>query len=146
MKIPGEAKLVSATGRLSRFLDNPALNVREWYRPIAQQWRQAQWHFLGENCLIIDGTKVGFRHQLLIFTLAYRKRAIPIAWTWVPYDCGHSRMVIHLALLNNVRGLLPAGAAVSLVGDCEFGLVEALKWLDQFHLSGRALRLIRRPQ
>lgn len=29
-KIPGEAKLTSATRRLNRLLDNPAIRVREW--------------------------------------------------------------------------------------------------------------------
>jgi len=132
-KIPGQAKLVSTTRRLSRFLDNPAINVREWYRPIAQYWLQAQWRCLGEIRLIVDSTKVGFGHQLLMVSLAYRKRAIPIAWTWVKYVRGHSRVSVQLALLNYVRTLLPAGAAVFLVGDCEFGSVEALKWLDQWH-------------
>jgi hypothetical protein len=42
-EIPGSAKLVSTTRRLSRFLDNPAINVREWYQPIAQKWLQAQY-------------------------------------------------------------------------------------------------------
>jgi len=31
-----------------------------------------------------------------------------------------------------VRSLIPPGAAVFLVGDCEFGSVEVLKWLDQW--------------
>jgi hypothetical protein len=132
-KIPGPAKLVSTTRRLSRFLDNPAVNVREWYRLIAQQWLQAQWQCLGEIRLIVDGTKVGFGHQLLMVSLAYRKRAIPIAWTWVKHVRGHSSTYKQLALLNYVRTLLPVGAAVFLVGDCEFGSVEALKWLDQWH-------------
>ena len=130
-KIPGPAKLVSTTRRLSRFLDNPAVNVREWYQPIAQKWLQAQWQCLGEIRLIVDGTKVGFGHQLLMVSLAYRKRAIPIAWTWVSHVRGHSSAHKQLALLNYVRTLLPRGAAVFLVGDCEFGSVEALKWLDQ---------------
>ena len=81
-KIPGSAKLVSITRRLSRFLDNPAVNVREWYEPIARQWLEAQWSCLQEIRLIVDGTKVGFGHQLLMVSMAYRKRAIPIAWTW----------------------------------------------------------------
>jgi hypothetical protein len=34
-KIPGPAKLLSTTRRLSRLLDNPAIRVREWYEPIA---------------------------------------------------------------------------------------------------------------
>jgi hypothetical protein len=132
-EIPGQAKLVSTTRRLSRFLDNSAVNVREWYRPIAQQWLQAQWQCLGEIRLIADGTKVGFGHQLLMVSLAYRKRAIPIAWTWVKHVRGHSSAYKQLALLNYVRKLLPIGAAVFLVGDCEFGSVEVLKWLDFLH-------------
>jgi len=132
-KIPGRAKLLSNTKRLSRFLDNPAVNVREWYQPIAQQWLQAQWNCMGEIRLIVDGTKVGFAHQLLMVSLAYRKRSIPIAWTWVKHVRGHSSAYKQLALLNYVRTLLPVGAAVFLVGDCEFGSVEALKWLDQWH-------------
>jgi hypothetical protein len=130
-KIPGPAKLVSITRRLSRFLDNPAVNVREWYEPIARQWLQAQWHCLGEIRLIVDGTKVGFGHQLLMVSLAYRKRAIPIAWTWVKHVRGHSSAFKQLALLNYVRKLLPVSAVVFLVGDCEFGSVEVLTWLVQ---------------
>lgn len=132
-KIPGEAKLLSTVRRLSRFLDNPVICVREWYEPIACQWLQAQWRWLGEIRLIVDGTKVGFGHQLLMVSLAYRKRAIPIAWTWVKHARGHSSAFKQLALLNYVRKLLPAYAVVFLVGDCEFGSVEVLKWLDQWH-------------
>ena len=132
-KIPGSAKLVSTTRRLSRFLDNPAVRVREWYEPIARQWLEAQWHCLGEIRLIVDGTKVGFGHQLLMVSLAYRRRAIPIAWTWVQHVRGHSSAFKQLALLNYVSKLFPIDAVVFLVGDCEFGSLEVLKWLDQWH-------------
>lgn len=131
-EIPGSAKLVSTTRRLSRFLDNAAINVREWYLPIAQQWLNAQANCLGEIRLIVDGTKIGYGHQLLMVSLAYRKRAIPIAWTWVKHVRGHSSAYKQLALLNYVRTLLPSDIAVFLVGDCEFGSVEVLKWLDQW--------------
>ena len=132
-KIPGPAKLVSTTRRLSRFLDNPAINVREWYQPIAQKWLQAQWQCMGEIRLIVDGTRVGFGHTLVMVSLAYRKRAIPIAWTWAKQVRGHTKAYKQLALLNYVRMLLPSGAVVSLVGDSEFGSVEVLKWLDQWN-------------
>jgi hypothetical protein len=131
-KIPGSAKLLSFTRRLSRFLDNPAIRVREWYEPIAQGWLEAQFRHLGEIRLIFDGTKVGFGHQLLIVCLAYRKRAIPIAWTWVKHVKGHSTAGKQLALLAYVRKLLPIQAAVFLVGDCEFGSMEVLRQLDQW--------------
>lgn len=132
-KIPGEAKLTSITRRLSRLLDNPAIRVREWYVPIARQWLEAQFRNLGEIRLIVDGTKIGFGHQLLIVSLAYRKRSIPIAWTWVKHVRGHSSAGKQLALLCYVRKLLPKGAAVFLVGDTEFGSVDVLRQLDIWH-------------
>jgi hypothetical protein len=131
-KIPGKAKLTSTTRRLSRLLDNPAIRVRSWYEPIAREWLEAQFRNLGEIRLIFDGTKIGFGHQLLIVALAYRKRAIPIAWTWVKHVKGHSTAGKQLALLAYVRQLLPKGAAVFLVGDCEFGPVDALRQLDRW--------------
>ena len=33
--------------------------------------------------LIVDGSKVGFGHQLLLIAITYRSRSIPLAWTWV---------------------------------------------------------------
>ena len=132
-KIPGPAKLLSSVRRLSRLLDNPAIRVREWYEPIAREWLETQFQHLGEIRLIVDGTKIGFGHQLLIVCLAYRKRAIPIAWTWVKHIRGHSSAWKQLALWAYVRKLIPSGAAVFLVGDCEFGSVAVLSQLDQWH-------------
>jgi hypothetical protein len=131
-KIPGSAKLLSTTRRLSRLLDNPAIRVREWFEPVARGWLETQLHNLGEIRLIMDGTKIGFGHQLLIVCLAYRKRAIPIAWTWVKHVRGHSSAHKHLALLAYVRRLIPSQAAVFLVGDREFGAVAILRQLDQW--------------
>jgi len=131
-KIPGSAQLVSLTRRLSRLLANPAIVVREWYEPIARQWISAQAHTGQQIRLIVDGSKVGFAHQLLMVSLAYRRRSIPIAWTWVEYVRGHSTGATQLALFTYVRSLLPKGMAVLLVGDSEFGPVEVLRQLDQW--------------
>jgi hypothetical protein len=131
-KIPGQAKRASTTRRLRRLLDNPAIRVREWYEPVARQWLRAQYHALREIRLIVDGTKVGFAHQLLIVSIAYRRRAIPIAWTWVKHARGHSTASKQIALLSYVRSLLPGGTAVFLVGDTEFGAAKVLKQLDDW--------------
>ena len=64
---------------------NGAIDVRRWYKPIAKEWLGSQWAAVGEIRLIMDGTKIGFGHQLLMVSLAYRHRAVPIAWTWIPY-------------------------------------------------------------
>jgi hypothetical protein len=126
-KIPGQTKLLSTTCRLSRLLDNPAIRVRECYEPIARMWLEAQFRYLGEIRLIVDSTKIGFGHQLVIVSLAYRKRAIPIAWPWVKHVRGHSSAIKQLALSAYVHSLIPAGAAVYLIGDCEIGSVAVLR-------------------
>jgi len=131
-RIPGQAKLVSLTRRLSRFLSNPAIRVRDLYGPIVKPLLQAAAQ-TGEVRLIVDGTKIGFGYQLLIVTLAYRKRALPLAWTWVKGPRGHSSAAKQWALLAYVHSLLPQHIPVLLVGDFEFGSVEVLHQLDRWH-------------
>ena len=106
-KVLGQAKTLSTVRRLSRFLDNLAIQVRDWYEPIARQWLEAQWTWIGEICLIVDGTKVSFGNQLLMVSLAYRHGAVPIAWTWVKQVRRHSSGRQQVALLKYVKGLLP---------------------------------------
>ena len=131
-KVLGTAKNLSTVRRLSRFLDNPAIRVRDWYEAIARQWLETQLAWIGEIRLVVDGTKVGFGHQLLMVSLAYRHRAIPIAWTWVKQVRGHSSGRQQLALLKYVKGLLPKKSVVFLVGDSEFGSILVLRQLAQW--------------
>jgi hypothetical protein len=91
---------------------------------------ELQARHLGEIRLIVDGTKIGFGHQLLIVAVAYRRRALPIAWTWVKGAKGHSSATKQLALLAYVHSLIPKGVPVLLVGDSEFGAVPVLQQLD----------------
>ena len=132
-KVIGTAKNVSTVRRLSRFLANPVIDVRSWYKPIAKAWLQSQFERVGEVRLIVDGTKVGFGHQLLMVSLAYRCRAVPIVWTWVKYVRGHSSGKQQISLLKYVGTLLPKGAPVFVVGDSEFGSILALRQLEQWH-------------
>ena len=131
-KVISPAKNVSTVRRLSRFLANPAIDVRSWYKPIAKAWLQSQFERVGEIRLIVDGTKVGFGHQLLMVSLAYRNRAVPIVWSWVEYVRGHSSAKQQVSLLRYVGTLLPKNVPVFLVGDSEFGSVLVLRQLDQW--------------
>lgn len=132
-KVISTAKNVSTVRRLSRFLANPAVDVRSWYRSTAKAWLQSQFQQVGEMRLIVDGTKIGFGHQLLMVSLAYRRRAIPIAWSWVRHVRGHSSGKQQVCLLKYVGSLIPQNAAVFLVGDSEFGSIAVLRQLKQWH-------------
>src|SRR3954465_12853873 len=128
-----KATLPSDTRRLSRLLDNAAIRVRDWYEPIARSLLERAAQGGGEIRLIVDGSKVGFKHRLLMVGLAYRRRAIPIAWSWVRSEKGHSSAYKQRALLGYVRGLAPDGAArVSVLGDNEFGAVALMKQLEEW--------------
>jgi Transposase DDE domain len=134
-KIPTtKATLPSAVRRLSRLVDNASIRVREWYEPLARCLLKCQAQNLGgEVRLIVDASKVGFKHRLLMVGLAYRKRAIPIAWSWVHSEKGHSSAYKQRALLDYIRRLMPDGAArVSVVGDSEFGAVKVIEQLEEW--------------
>jgi hypothetical protein len=144
---PLAVKMTSLTRRLSRFLDNRAIRPAVWFRPVARQLlaRAAQ----QQLTLIVDASKVGAGHQLVIVALAYKKRALPLAWTWVAYAKGAVSTNTQLALFKRVRGLLPDGAQVILVGDAGFSSVLVLRELEgwgwQYVLRQKGKFLIQRP-
>ncbi len=127
--IPLHIKKLSIVRRMERFLDNGAIRVRSWYAPIACWLIQAA-SVSGELALVWDSTKVSAHHRLGLVGLAYRRRVLPLAWTWVRSSRGHSRTSLQIALLSYVHSLLPAGVCVSLVGDCEFGHMPLLLTLQ----------------
>jgi Transposase DDE domain len=131
-KIPSVGQQSSLVKRLSRLLQNGAVRVREWYDPLAQALLQEVVASGQEVRLIIDGTKIGGGHRLLMVALAYRRRSLPIAWTWVKGSRGHSLATTQVALFASVRKLLPVGAQVLVVGDSEFGAVEVMRYFDQW--------------
>lgn len=131
-KVISTAKNVSTVRRLSRFLASSAVDVHSWYRSTAKAWLRSQAQQVGEVRLIVDGTKIGFGHQLLMVSLAYRHRAVPIAWTWVRHVRGHSTAAKQVVLLKYVKSLIPPNIPVFLVGDSEFGSITVLQQLKQW--------------
>ena len=131
-KVISTAKNVSTVRRLSRFLASSAVDVRSWYRSTAKAWLVAQAQQVGEIRLIVDGTKIGYGYQLLMVSLAYRHRAVPIAWTWVRHVRGHSSAEKQIILLKYVRSLISQKTPVFLVGDSEFGSIAVLHQLKQW--------------
>lgn len=131
-KIPGPASTPSITRSLRRLVDNDAIVAEEWFAPVARQWLQAAAHTTGEIRLIWDSTKIGFGYQLLLVSLAFRRRAIPIAWCWQKGPKGHTSTDTQRNLLERVRGMLPTGVPVLLVGDTEFEAGEIQRWANRW--------------
>lgn len=131
-KIPSVGQQTSIVKKLSRLLQNGALRVREWYSPVAAELLQEVVASGQVVRLIIDGTKVGGGHRLLMVVVTYRRRSLPIAWTWVRGTHGHCLATTQCALFAYVHTLLPEGASVLVVGDSEFGSVELMRGFTQW--------------
>jgi len=116
--------------------------VRAWYHPVATYLLQEAAK-TGLIRLIIDTTKVAQRYQLLIVALAYRRRALPIAWTWVRSAKGHSSGWKQAALLSYVHTLVPPDVPVLLTGDSEFtplqDLADSWGWIYALRQKGSHL-------
>ncbi len=117
LKIPSPAVQESIVKRLHRFLDNPFFRVRAWYEPLAEQLLEQLGQRVGEIRLLMDATKIGADHQWLTISLAFRRRALPVAWTWLRGARGHSSARVQLALLRYVHTLVPSHLPVLLVAD-----------------------------
>ena len=119
----------SVVAQLNRFLLNDKVDVRAVYEPIVRELLN-QAATAGRVILIMDSTKVGFSAQLVMVSLAYRGRALPLVWTWLPYPKGHSLTATQIDLLSILRTWMPAQAQVAFVGDTEFGRCWLLEELD----------------
>lgn len=129
MRIPGAAVQLSIVQRLHRFLENPFFHVRSWYEPVARQLLQAMGQAVGEVRLVMDATRCGQNYQWLTISLAFRRRSLPIAWTWLAGSRGHSSAAVQLALLSYVHTLITPPVPVLLVADTEFEDGEVQKQL-----------------
>lgn len=128
---PSRSKEPSLVNRLRRFLDNPRVDVRTWYRPVAVHLLQT---FAGQRLrLVIDCTKVGFNFRLLTVSVAYRKRTLPLAWSVHRGSRGHVTVEDQLALVRYVHSLVPIHQDVWLLGDTGFQTVPLVQWLCRHH-------------
>lgn len=144
--VPG--KMVSLVNRLRRFLRNQAVSPRHYIEPVVAGLLKAASRN-GLN-LIIDATQVGRGHRALMVALAYRGRALPLAWSVHVGRIGNVKVTAIVRLLERVYRLVPLGTQVTLTGDSAFRSSDILLWLQarEWHyvLRQRKEVTIRYPQ
>jgi len=118
-KVPGGSKKESRVKQFYRWLTNPDITPEVYFIPYIQAvlTALAATHNL---LLAIDGSTIGRGGLVLLISVIYKKRALPIAWLVVSQKKGHVPEDLHLQLLQQVYALIPADATVILVGDGEF--------------------------
>lgn len=113
-----EALPESRVKRFFRWIKDDSVDLETCFMPYALSLINA----LAPNglILVIDGSVVGRGCVSLVVGVVYRQRALPIAWTVVRGQKGHFPETAHMELIKEVKGLVPEGAQVTLLGDGEF--------------------------
>lgn len=136
--LPTLATLLPITGqreslvqRIRRWLANGAVTQQRCYIPLV---RQLFAHWSGaEVSLVLDRTDIEDRWSLLMLAAAFEHRALPLAWSLLPY--GGTSAEIQIALLERVQPCLPDVDQVRIIlyGDCEFRAVEVQRYCQGQH-------------
>jgi hypothetical protein len=130
-KFPAPTQRESRIKRLSRWLQNEAIEQTAYFAPFAAGLLAGLAH--QPLVLVIDGSPIGRGCQCLMVSVVYRNRALPLGWVVFTGKKGHSSETRHLEVLRQIHGLIPDGATVIVLGDGEF---DGVDWLDQIATWG----------
>jgi len=130
-KVPNGTKPDSRVKRFARWLDNPHILEEVYFLPYAEVLLQ---HLAWQTVvLVMDGSGVGRGCTALMIHVVYKGRALPLAWRVRHAPKGHFPEDLHIALVELVRELIPAGTKVVFLGDGEF---DGIKLQETMHEAG----------
>lgn len=129
LNLPHEAKPESVGQQFRRWLKNKAIDPRLIYDPVA---RQVVKNMRCRRLRIqIDRVQIKRRQNVLMMSVHYRKRAIPLAWICLDYGNGHSQLRHWQELLDYLETLLDDDQMVVILADREFGSVDRLRYVEK---------------
>ena len=127
--IPHQAKPESIVKRFHRFVKNERVDVQSYYLPFAQAILS---HLSGQTLhLALDASQVGRGCMVLMVSVIYKNKALPLAWLVYEGKKGHTTADRHIKALKMVLPLIPAHANIALFGDAEYDTVEMLTWVKE---------------
>lgn len=113
---------------LQRFLLVPQLSAQALWFPIIKYWLKQHFEYGQRLRVVIDRTQWQF-HNVLMVSLVYQKRAIPVYWQVLDKQ-GQSSFTEQKAVLRPVLKIVHRYQPVVL-GDREFHSVALADWLKQ---------------
>jgi DDE family transposase len=112
--------------RIRRLLDNQRITQADHYQPLA---KAALSGLKGQKVqLLIDRVLLQDRHNILVVSVAFRRRSIPLVWKALDHR-GQSGFADQQELFEQALALLPERVRVSVHGDSEFRSQELFAWL-----------------
>lgn len=124
-KVPGEVHPDSRTKQMSRWVQNEHITFGLYFLPFVQPLLVSL-AAVRPLVFIMDGSTVARGCVTLMVSVMYGRRALPIAWQVIEGVKGHFPAATHVALLREVRALVPETTQVLFLGDGEFDSPELL--------------------
>ncbi len=118
-KAPDPSKVESRIKQFSRYLQNENVNAETYFMPFIEVLLNGLAN-CGPLVLAIDGSEIGRNCLVLMISVIYKKRALPLVWVVVQSKKGHFPEEMHCQLIQTVKPLLSEGCDVIFVGDGEF--------------------------
>ena len=116
-KVPAGSKPESRVKRFARWLDNDRILEEMYFIPYVETLLI---HLALETLvLVMDGSVVGRDCTALMIHVIYKGRALPLAWRVRQGPKGHFPEDLHIAMVELMREVIPAGAQVVFLGDGE---------------------------
>ena len=112
---------------IARFLANDLVSCDAVMQPFAQEILERLAQAGGPLPLILDQSKVSGRHQVLMLSVRWGERALPVAWRVEETD-GAIGFATQKDLLDAVCGWLAAATGVILHADRFYGTPELIRW------------------
>ena len=117
-KIPDGAKPESRVKRLTRWLDNERILEEVYFLPYVDLLLTQL--AIETLVVVMDGSVVGRGCLALMLHVVYKGRALPLAWRVRHSPKGHCPEDLHIAVVELMSTVIPAGAKVVFLGDGEF--------------------------
>jgi len=116
---PARKQQASTEKQISRWLQNKHTDYSIHYLPYIQALlkRLSQG---GRLVFSIDGSRAGQGCMVLMFSVIYKNRAIPVVWHVLKAKKGHLPEQAHRDLLKRLAEIVPPNVEVSIVGDGEY--------------------------
>lgn len=129
LPVPGQRD--NLVQRIRRWLANQAVTQDRCYIPLVRRLF-AQWSG-AEVGLVLDRTDIENQWSILMLAIAFRHRALPLAWRVLPF--GGTSAETQVTLLKQVQPCLPdpQQVRIMLYGDCEFRAVEVQRYCQAHH-------------
>lgn len=116
----------SKVQRIRRLLDNDRMTQATHYRPVVRHVVQG---VRGQAVdVILDRVRFQNRQNVLVASLGFRRRAVPLAWDVLEH-LGSSDSDQHIAVLEQALPSLPPNVSVTVHGDAEFCTTTLFRWI-----------------